>query len=129
MIDFATISQFSRDNCVAICSVLVPANLLASLQTLIFVWLKRPASQVNLISIFAITFAISIIFHVFSWFLVGVVTPVTFVLIALGSVCLVINFFAVAYYPAFSRWLDYLVSKLNYTPIVKHFRTWTANRA
>lgn len=120
MIDFATISEFSRNNCVAICSFLVPANLLATLQTLLFVWLECPASQLRRTSILASTFAILIIFHVFSWFLVGVVTPVTFILIALGSVCLAINFCAVAYSPPFSRLLQYLVSKLNYLPILKH---------
>ena len=111
MIDFATVSEFSRNNCIAICSFLVPANLLATLQTLLFVWLERPLSQLRLSAILASTFAILIIFHVFSWFLVGVVMPPTFILIALGCVCLVINFFAVAYSPAFSRLLKSLVNK------------------
>ena len=122
--------EFSRHNCVAICSFLVPANLIATITTLMFIvqgeslmkssggqhfelaptarfykrnlflrisrsklrpsrmrWSKRIASAL----------AIALFLHVSTWFIIGVITPVTFILFGLGTSCLIINQMAVIY--------------------------------
>ncbi|NEP09832.1 MAG: hypothetical protein F6K14_06335 [Symploca sp. SIO2C1] len=95
MIDLNTIFEFSRTNCVAICAFLVPANLLLTLQTLILTWLRRPKSQVLTAVLVACIPAVLIIFHVFTWLMIGVVMAPTFILLCLGSICLGINFWAI----------------------------------
>jgi hypothetical protein len=65
MIDYNALFEFSRSHCISICAFLVPANLLTTANTLI------------------------------TWFLIGVVMPPTFVLLFLGSVCLLANLWAV----------------------------------
>ncbi len=95
MIDFTTIAEFSRANCLEICSFLVPFNLLATLQTLIFIGLNRPASQIFLIAGFASLYSGLMVLHVFTWFMIGVVMIPTYVLLLLGTTCLIINIWAV----------------------------------
>jgi hypothetical protein len=85
------LGDFSRSHCVAICAFLVPANLIATSQTILFVLLKRSPIQIFTISAGAIIYALLMIFHVISWFIVGVVMAPTFILIFLGISCLVIN--------------------------------------
>ena len=97
MLDFEPLFQFSRQYCVAICSFLVPANLLTTIFTLVMVvrgesfykmlWSKRIAS----------VFALTLFLHVSTWFMIGIVTPVTFILFGLGTTCLIINILSVAY--------------------------------
>ncbi|MEE3718960.1 hypothetical protein V2H45_19630 [Tumidithrix elongata RA019] len=43
----------------------------------------------------AIAYALAMIFHVFTWFIVGVVMTPTFILLGLGGGCLAINFIAI----------------------------------
>ena len=50
-------------------------------------WSKRIAS----------IFAIALFLPVSTWFIIGVVTPVTFILFGLGTTCMMINMLAVAY--------------------------------
>lgn len=95
-IDLSSIFEFSRQHCVAICSFLVPTTLLATLQTLILLFWQRPQFQVNLAGVVASCFAAIIILHVGTWLEIGVLTPVSFVLLALGTVCLVVNRVAIA---------------------------------
>jgi hypothetical protein len=90
------VTEFSRVNCLAICGFLVPANLLATLQTLIFIALARPQPQINKITGLAFLYASLMVFHVFTWFMVGVVMAPTFILLGLGCTCLVLNFWAIA---------------------------------
>ena len=97
MSNFHLLCEFSRMNCLAICAFLVPFNLLATLQTLIFTGQNRPKSQIVLISGFASLYSGLLVLHVFTWFLVGVVRIPTFVLLTLGSTCLFINLWAVFY--------------------------------
>lgn len=92
MLDFTPVFEFSRNHCVAICAFLVPANLLATLQTFLLFFWKRPLSQVRLAAAFASIFAFTLFLHVGTWFIIGVVMIPTFVLLALGSICLLINF-------------------------------------
>lgn len=95
--DLEPLFEFSRSNCVAICAFLVPANLITTLQTMILVFLKRPILNVNLSAAIAITFALTLFLHVATWFVIGVVTPVTFILGALGTTCILINLVAIIY--------------------------------
>lgn len=97
MIDLNAIAEFSRIYCVAICSVLVPINLIASLQTIIFVTLNRSKMQVCLMSVFASIYAVIMVLHVGSWLTIGVVRSQTFILLIFGSVCLSINTWAVCH--------------------------------
>jgi hypothetical protein len=94
MFDFHHLWEFSRLNCAAICAFLVPANLLTTLQTMILVGLNRPLVQLVSSTAMAILFAMVMILHVFTWFMVGVVMLPTYILLTLGSVCLTINLWA-----------------------------------
>ena len=97
MFDLEPLFEFSRHNCIAICAFLVPANLIATLQTMILVFLKRSILISRLSAAIAITFALTLFLHIATWFVIGVVTPVTFILGALGTTCLLINLFATVY--------------------------------
>lgn len=97
MLDLNNLLHFSHINCVAICSVLVPINLLATLQTLILVGLNRPRPAIWRSTAIAIIAAIVMVLHVLSWFVIGVVMIPTFVLLALGAVCLSVNLWAVGH--------------------------------
>jgi len=108
MIDLTTIADFSRNNCLGICTFLVPFNLLATLQTLIFIGLNRPTSQILLISAFASLYSGLMVLHVFSWFMIGVVMTPTYILLSLGTTCLVINIWAIK----FPDNLKYLINKI-----------------
>jgi hypothetical protein len=92
-----TIAEFSRNNCVSICAFLVPANLIISLQVLIFLTLDYSRLQLQLVASFAFVYAIAMIFHVISWFAAGIVMAPTFILLALAIVCLGINYVAIAH--------------------------------
>ncbi|WRH68113.1 MAG: hypothetical protein RSE13_07585 [Planktothrix sp. GU0601_MAG3] len=95
MIDLTTLADFSRNNCLGICAFLVPFNILATLQTLIFIGLNRPTPQILLISAFASLYSGLMVLHVFSWFMIGVVLIPTYILLSLGTTCLVINIWAI----------------------------------
>lgn len=97
MFDFNTLSEFSRTHCIAICTFLVPANLLATLQTIILTALRRPQTQLRLSAGIAIIPALVMLFHVFSWFLIGVVMAPTYILLLLASTCLCTNFWAITH--------------------------------
>jgi len=88
--------EFSRSNCIGICAFLVPANLLATLQTLIMSGLRRPHSQMRLITGCSIVYALVMVLHVYTWFAAGVVMIPTYVLLSLGCTCLAINLGTIA---------------------------------
>lgn len=97
MFDFNTLTEFSRANCIAICAFLVPANLVATSLTIIFTALIRPTVQVWQAAGIASSFALLMIWHVFTWFMAGIVLTPTYILLSLGSSCLFINIVAIAY--------------------------------
>lgn len=97
------IFEFSRHYCVTICAILVPANLIATVATLYLVVMNRSRSQMRWSKAIASLFAITLFLHVSTWFIVGIITPVTFILFGLGATCLVVNTFAVAYHPEIAR--------------------------
>ncbi len=89
------LGEFSRSHCISICAFLVPANLLATSQTILFTILKRSPIQIFAMTASASIYALLMIFHVISWFIVGVVMAPTFILMFLGITCLAINVMAV----------------------------------
>lgn len=97
MFDFQPLFEFSRHHCVAICSFLVPANLFTTIATLILVFQGESLTKMRWSRAIAGIFAIALFLHVSTWFIIGIITPVTFVLFGLGSTCLIINLVAVAY--------------------------------
>lgn len=97
MFDFNTLAEFSRANCVSICAFLVPANLIATSLTIILTGLHRPQFRVWQAAGIASIPALVMVYHVFTWFLVGVVMAPTYILLWLGTTCLLINLGAIAY--------------------------------
>ncbi len=92
-----TLSEFSRHHCIAICGFLVPANLLATLQTMLLVGVQStPRNQRIMVSVASI-YAVLIGLHVYTWFSIGVVMLPTYILLFLSSVCLGINSWAIAH--------------------------------
>lgn len=112
MFDFNTLFEFSRTNCLAICAFLVPANLLFTLQTMIFTGLRRPQTQVQKAALLACLPALVMIFHVFTWWMIGVVMAPTFILLGLASTCLSINFWAIAHPQSMAHCLRVLVLRV-----------------
>jgi hypothetical protein len=97
MIDIHTILEFSRQNCVAICAFLIPATLLTTISTLVLLFLQRPISQIRLSVSLAMLLALTISIHVGSWLAIAVVTPISFILLGLGTTCFTINLWAIKY--------------------------------
>ncbi|MEN9566641.1 MAG: hypothetical protein RLZZ69_1837 [Cyanobacteriota bacterium] len=97
MFDLQPLFEFSRQNCVAICSFLVPAILLTTIATLVLVATGQSLTKMRWSRGIASVLAIALFLHVSTWFIIGIITPVTFILFGLGSTCLVVNLIAVAY--------------------------------
>ena len=111
MLEFInTVTEFSHTYCVAICAFLVPANLLATLQTVILTGLNRPRIQVRVSVLVASLCAMTMIFHVFTWFVIGVVMPPTFILLLMAVTCLTINIWAIAHPSSMSQLIGFAVS-------------------
>lgn len=97
MPDLSLLLNFSHTHCVAICTFLVPANLLATLLTLFWVGMGSSLKQLTWVTTIANLLAGLMILHVLTWFWVGVVMVPTYVLLTLGCVCLSVNFWAIAH--------------------------------
>ncbi|AFY50808.1 hypothetical protein Nos7524_5083 [Nostoc sp. PCC 7524] len=95
MLDFHTLAEFSRTNCLGICAFLVPANLLATLLTIILAVIGRPTVQIWQAASFASIFAVLMVLHVYTWFMIGVVMPPTYILLGLAITCLIANIAAI----------------------------------
>ncbi|MEM9770369.1 MAG: hypothetical protein AAF889_01995 [Cyanobacteria bacterium P01_D01_bin.73] len=89
------IAEFSRANCLQICAFLVPANLAATLQTLMMMAMERPLLQVGLMAAIASIYAAVMVIHVGTWFAIGVVIIPTYVLLSFGLACCIVNVWAV----------------------------------
>ena len=98
MLEFHTLAEFSCSNCIAICAFLVPANLIATLLTMILAVLHRPSHQIWQAAGFASILAFVMVSHVYIWFAVGVVMIPTFILLSLAVTCLLINSGAIVYH-------------------------------
>lgn len=95
MLNFSSLITFSHIHCVAICTFLVPANLLVTLQTLLLAGFNRSIVQTRGSAMLAISLALIMVAHVMTWFLVGIVQIPTFVLLGLATLCLGINLWAI----------------------------------
>ncbi len=95
MLDFNTLTAFSSTYCISICAFLIPANLIATSSTIILTLLDRPAITIWQTAGIASFFALLMILHVFAWFMIGVVMAPTYILLVLGSICLLANFMAI----------------------------------
>lgn len=95
MLDFNSLFEVSRMNCVGICAFLVPANLLTTSLTLTLTGLNRSPRQVLIAAGIASLFSGIMVLHVLTWFLIGVVMMPTYILLSLGSLCLATNLFTV----------------------------------
>ena len=91
MLDFNTLAEFSRNNCIGICAFLVPANILTTLLTMILTFLNRPLGQVRISTGLACLFASVMMLHVYTWFMIGVVMTPTYILLSLAVTCLLTN--------------------------------------
>lgn len=88
---FDALLTFSHTYCVGICGALVPLMLLSTLASLLCVYYGRrgwPLTSSRAVAGLAI---ILMVIHVGTWFWVGVVTPITFILLSLASLCLAVN--------------------------------------
>ncbi|MBV8884862.1 MAG: hypothetical protein JO235_12825 [Chroococcidiopsidaceae cyanobacterium CP_BM_RX_35] len=97
MFDFNTLADFSRAHCVSICAFLVPANLLSTSMTMALTLLHQPKARVWQAAGLASILAMVMSLHVFTWFTIGVVMVPTYVLLWLGTSCLLTNIGMVAY--------------------------------
>lgn len=101
MFDFPHLADLSRTHCLSLCAFLVPANLVATVLTMVFAVLHRPKLQLWQSAGVASSFALVMLWHVYTWFAVGVVMVPTYVLLWLASTCLLANIGAIAYYYKF----------------------------
>ncbi|MDF5718249.1 MAG: hypothetical protein PUP93_31375 [Rhizonema sp. NSF051] len=107
MLDFQTLADFSRANCVSICAFLVPANIIATSLTIIFVVLNCPSRQVWKMAGIAGIFALVMISHVYTWFSIGVVMPPTYILLWLAISCLLTNIGAIWFQKRYTKVLSF----------------------
>lgn len=110
MLDLNTIAEFSRANCGTICAFLVPANILATLQTLVFTARKSSPAKLRLMAGCASCYAVLMLLHVYSWFDIGIVMMPTYILLALGGLCLATNILAIAYSTRLSDFIEFLIA-------------------
>jgi hypothetical protein len=89
--------ELSRTYCIPICAILVPANLLATLQTMIFAGFGQSTRRVYIMAVGSGFYALLLLLHVFTWFAIGVVMAPTYILTCLGFTCITINICALLY--------------------------------
>jgi hypothetical protein len=103
MLDINTITEFSRNHCVTICAFLVPANLIPTLSTMVLAALHRPLSQVLQSAFVAGFFAVVMMLHVYTWFMIDVVQLPTYILLWLAVTCLFTNLGAILFQRRYIR--------------------------
>jgi hypothetical protein len=113
MFNMNLLFEFSRDRCIAICALMVPANLLLTLRTVLLVGQLHPQVQVQQAMVTASFFASIMLLHVFSWFVVGVVMAPTYILLTLACVCLSLNLWAIAHPASMNQLLKALISSFS----------------
>jgi hypothetical protein len=97
MFDLEPLFEFSRQNCVTICAFLVPANLIATIATIFLVVSSESLWKIRCTTAIASLVTMIMFFHVSTWFIIGIVTPITFILLGLGTTCLFTNILAIKY--------------------------------
>lgn len=109
MLDINPLFEFSRNHCIAICAVLVPANLTATTLTLVAIGRHRNLHRVRQLTAIASAVALLMVLHVMTWLIVGVIMAPTFILFALGSICLLMNGWAIAHPASLASLLNRLM--------------------
>jgi hypothetical protein len=99
--------------------VLIPSNLLCTFVTLCTLKYQQAQSQGRLAAALGILSAVALALHVFSWFLLGVVMPPSYMLLSLAALCLGLNLWA-AIRP------EHLLSGLRFLSLSLHERYPTA---
>lgn len=94
MITLLELFALSRQYCITICGVLIPINLLLTSFTLLLLVRQFPSVNLRWSAGVAITFALAMMLHVGTWLAVGVVMTPTYILLSLGTTCLIINGYA-----------------------------------
>ena len=107
MFDFNTLAEFSRTDCIGICALLIPANLVATSLTVIFTLSRHSTAQVYLAAGISNLLALAMLLHVFTWFMIGVVMLATYILLGLGSICLFTNLGAIILCKRFPKTSNY----------------------
>jgi len=78
------LADFSRGNCIGICSALVPSILLGTTFCGGLAYFRQARWLINTAFAFTLMACGMMLLHVASWFSIGVVTPVTFILLGLS---------------------------------------------
>ncbi|GAA6617769.1 hypothetical protein [Scytonema sp. NUACC26] len=95
MLDLNSLAELSRGNCVSLCAFLVPANLVATIVTMVLTALHRPTHQIRRSAGVAGLLALIMVLHVYTWFAVGIVLAPTYILLSLALSCLLTNIGAI----------------------------------
>lgn len=82
---------WSRINCIAICSTFVPLMFTLTGVTLLGLWFTFPRRWMPLSAGLAGGCGLLLCLHVLSWLHIGVVHPVTFILVGLSLFCGAVN--------------------------------------
>ncbi|WP_017651473.1 hypothetical protein [Fortiea contorta] len=107
MLDFNTLTEFSRANCVSICAFLVPANLLTTLLTIILTVRRSPTHQIWQTAAIASILALVMVMHVYTWFMIGVVMAPTYILLSLAISCWLTNLAAIIWQRRYTHTLSF----------------------
>ncbi len=91
ILDLSFLADISRIHCISICTFLVPAILITTLQSILLVIFQRRQTSLSISILLSVSAIAFMLFHVSTWFVIGVVTPVTFILLGLSLSCLTIN--------------------------------------
>ncbi|PZD72499.1 hypothetical protein C1752_03683 [Acaryochloris thomasi RCC1774] len=94
---FTSLLNFSYAHCLSICGVLVPFSLLMTFTSLYHVGARHPRQHLYLTAGLASLTASFMIFHVWSWWIIGVIMVPTYILSIVAVVCLAINSWAISH--------------------------------
>lgn len=106
------IFAFSRNHCVAICAFLVPANLITTLTILSLSALSHSPRYLKALATLEGGLALIMMLHVATWFMIGVVTPITFILIGLALTCLVATGVTITYPTTYRTLITLMMTRL-----------------
>ncbi|KAF3884114.1 MULTISPECIES: hypothetical protein [Nostocales] len=106
MLDLNSLAELSRTNCVSLCAFLVPANLVATIVTMLLTAFDRPTHQIWRSAGVATLLALIMVLHVYTWFAVGIVMAPTYILLLLALSCLLTNIGALLFQRHFATVTD-----------------------
>lgn len=125
MFDINLLFEFSRNYCIEICAFMVPASFLLTLWTVLLVGQNRSQAQVQKAAIVASFFALVLLVHTFTWFVVGVILPPSYILLTLAFVYLSLNGWAIVHPNRMSQTLHQTLNQLSKAPMLTHLQEKT----